>query len=41
MKHPAFVQQLAIPPKTKLNCREGDLSNLRQAWPPSISANAS
>jgi hypothetical protein len=26
MKHPAFVQQLAIPPKTKLNCREGDVS---------------
>jgi hypothetical protein len=24
MKHPAFVQQLAIPPKQKLNCREGD-----------------
>jgi hypothetical protein len=23
MKHPAFVQQLAIPPKPKLNCREG------------------
>jgi hypothetical protein len=26
MKHPAFVQQLAIPPKTKLNCREGVVS---------------
>jgi hypothetical protein len=23
MKHPAFAQQLAIPPKPKMNCREG------------------
>jgi hypothetical protein len=26
MKHPAFVQRLAIPPKPKSNCREGVVS---------------
>jgi hypothetical protein len=40
-KHPAFAQQLAIPPKPKSNCREGVVLILRQALPPPIAARAS